>query len=84
MVLSFFEPGSYLPVIMTTFEKVTLSMNILMPCSPKLATTADSKHQSAPDQHGHEVERSTRRVWGAVELRSARKLAQNDVEGIVH
>ena len=32
--------------------------------SPKLVTTSDSKHQSAPDQHGHGVEHSTRRVRG--------------------
>ena len=29
-----------------------------------------------------EVERSTRRVWGAVELKTARKLTKNDVEVI--
>ena len=38
-----------------------------LPCSPELVTTSDSKHQSALDQHGHEVEHSTRHVWGAVE-----------------
>ena len=53
----------------------------------KLATTSDSKHQSAPDQYGHEVEHSPRRVWGCVELRGAREMVQkwskmvkNDVE----
>ena len=29
-------------------------------CSPKLVTTSDRKHQSAPNQHGHYVEHSTR------------------------
>ena len=38
----------------------------------------DSKHQSAPDQHVHQVERSTRRVWGAAELKNAREMVQND------
>ena len=42
-------------------------------------------HQSAPNQHGHEAEHGTRRVWGAVELRSAREhWPKNDVEVIVH
>ena len=48
--------------------------------SPKLATTSDHKHQSAPNQHGHQVEHSTQRVRGGAELRNARKLDQNDVE----
>ena len=28
----------------------------------------------------HQVEHSTRRVWGGMELRKARKMAENDVE----
>ena len=47
---------------------------------PKLVTPSDSQHQSAPDQHGHEVEHGTRRVSSGVGLRNARILVQNDVE----
>ena len=49
-------------------------------CSPKSVTTSDSKHQSAPDQHWHKVDHSTRRMWGEVELANARETVQNDVE----
>ena len=49
-------------------------------CSPKLVTTSDSEHQSAPDQHGHDVERSIRRVARGVVLRNPRNSVQNDVE----
>ena len=31
---------------------------------PKTVTASDSTHQSAPDQHGHQVEHGTQRVRG--------------------
>ena len=37
-----------------------------------------STHQHL--QHGHKVERSTRPVWGEVELRNPREMLENDVE----
>ena len=48
-------------------------------CSPKSVTPSDGKHQSAPDQHGHYVERSTRRVRGGVELTTAREMVSKEV-----
>ena len=45
-----------------------------------LITTSDSKQQSAPDQHRHNVEHSTRCVLGGMGLRSAREMVQNDAE----
>ena len=47
---------------------------------PELVTASDSKHQSAPDWHGHQVEHSTRREWGGGGLGNAQELVQNDVE----
>ena len=53
-------------------------------CCPKLVTTSDPKHQPATDQHGHELEHSTRRVRGGVVLINAREMVQKDVEVAVH
>ena len=47
---------------------------------PKSVTTSDCKHQSAPDQHGYQVEYGTRCVLGGVELRNARIMVKNNVE----
>ena len=49
-------------------------------CSTKVVTTSHSKHQSAPDQHGHEVEHITRRVPGGIQPRNARESGRSDVE----
>ena len=51
---------------------------------PKLGTASDSKHQSASDQHGHQVEIYHGVVQGGMQLKCAREMVQNDVEVIVH
>ena len=56
---------------------VTLSQ---VPEAPQIATTSDTKHQSAPDQHGPQVEHGRQRVRGGVELRNAREMVTNNVE----
>ena len=39
-----------------------ISASAIVPLSPKLDTTSDSRQQSAHDKHGHQVDHSTRRV----------------------
>ena len=52
-------------------------------CSPKSATTSDSKHQSASDQRGRKVDHITQHVLGGEELVISEIRVKDHVEVIV-
>ena len=51
--------------------------------SPQLATTPDTKHQSAPDQHGRSGDHGTRTAGGGLELGIRERQSQKDGEAAV-
>ena len=66
-------PGPLVGVVSATLAQPDLSA-----CSPELAATSDAKHQSAPEQLGHQVDHSTRRVRGWDGAEYVREMATND------